>query len=224
MFEWPTAIPIDLETFPRKHWYEHVCQFEIPVTYLTTQIDVSSLKAYCKANNLKFSLTLGFIITRACNHVNEFRHRIENDVPVDYVKVIPSYTVMTDSKVFTFAKGVYTDNFASDYQENLAINDKVAKGLATPQLSENQGQIFISVNPWTTQTAVQAPFTRRFASIPVFSVGKMHEDGGRIKLGLGMQVHHGFVDGYHMGHFVHILERHLEDPTLLEGPFESTFE
>jgi chloramphenicol O-acetyltransferase type A len=167
---------------------------------------------------------MGFIITRACNHVNEFRHRIENDVPVDYVKVIPSYTVMTESKVFTFAKGVYTDNFASDYQENLAINDKVAKGLATPQLSENQGQIFISVNPWTTQTAVQAPFTGRFASIPVFSVGKMHEDGGRIKLGLGMQVHHGFVDGYHMGHFVHILERHLEDPNLLEGPFESTFE
>ncbi len=224
MFEWPTATPIDLETFPRKHLYEHFCQFEIPLSYRTIQIDVSSLKAYCKTNNLKFSLTMGFIITRACNHVNEFRHRIENDVPVDYVKVIPSYTVMTESKVFTFAKGVYTDNFASDYQENLAINDKVAKGLATPQLSENQGQIFISVNPWTTQTAVQAPFTGRFASIPVFSVGKMHEDGGRIKLGLGMQVHHGFVDGYHMGHFVHILERHLEDPNLLEGPFESTFE
>ena len=204
--------------------YEHFCQFEIPISYRTIQIDVSSLKAYCKTNNLKFSLTMGFIITRACNHVNQFRHRIENDVPVDYVKVIPSYAVMTDSKDFTFAKGVYTDNFASDYQENLAINDKVAKGLATPQLSENQGQIFISVNPWTTQTAVQAPFTRRFASIPVFSVGKMYEDGGRIKLGLGMQVHHGFVDGYHMGHFVHILERHLEDPTLLEGPFESTFE
>lgn len=66
--------------------------------------------------------------------------------------------------------------------------------------------------------------TKRFASVPVFCVGKMYEDGGRIKLGLGMQVHHGLVDGYHMGHFVHILERHLEDPTLLEGPFESTFE
>jgi chloramphenicol O-acetyltransferase len=52
----------------------------------------------------------------------------------------------------------------------------------------------------------------------------MYEDGGRIKLGLGLQVHHGFVDGYHIGHFVHILERHLEDPTMLEQPYVTTFE
>ena len=224
MFEWPTATPIDLETYPRKRWYEHFCQFEIPVTYRTIQIDVSALKAYCKTNNLKFSLTLGFIITRACNHVNEFRHRIENDKPVDYQKVIPAYTVMTENNVFDFAKGVYTDNFASDYHENFSINESVAKGLAAPTRSENQGQIFITVNPWTTQTAVQAPYTKRLASVPVFCVGKMYEDGGRIKLGLGLQVHHGFVDGYHIGHFVHILERHLEDPTMLEQPYVTTFE
>jgi chloramphenicol O-acetyltransferase type A len=224
MFEWPTAIPIDLETFPRKHWYEHVGQFEIPVTYLTTQIDVSNLKAYCKANNLKFSLTLGFIITRACNHVNEFRHRIENEKPVDYIKVIPAYTVMTENKVFGFAKGVYSDNFASDYEANFSINESVAKGLAAPTQSENQGQIFITVNPWTTQTAVRAPYTKRFASVPVFCVGKMYEDQGRIKLGLGLQVHHGLVDGYHIGHFMHIVERHLNDPALIEDTFVSTFE
>ncbi|MEY2719473.1 MAG: hypothetical protein RLZZ273_839 [Bacteroidota bacterium] len=224
MIEWPTAIPIDLDTYPRRQWYEHFCQFEIPLTYRTIQIDVTALKLYCKQHNLKFSLTIGFILTRASNHVNEFRHRIEGDKPVVYNKVIPSFTVMSKDKVFAITKGVYTESFASDYRENLSINDNVANGLELPPISENQGQIFITVNPWTTQTAVQAPYTKRFASVPVFCVGKMYDDNGRIKVGLGLQVHHGLVDGYHIGHFVHILERHLEDPTLLEGPYVSTFD
>ncbi len=224
MIEWPTGKPIDLDTYPRRQWYEHFQQFEIPVTYRTIQIDVTTLKDYCKRNGLKFSMTIGLILMRATNHVPEFRHRIENDGPVAYDKIIPSFTVMTENKVFEMTKGVYTDNFASDYRENLDINDMVAKGLAVPPRSENLGQVFVTVNPWTTQTAVQAPFTKRFASVPVFCVGKMYEDAGRIKLGLGLQVHHGLVDGYHIGHFVHILERHLEDPTLLEHPYISTFD
>jgi chloramphenicol O-acetyltransferase type A len=52
----------------------------------------------------------------------------------------------------------------------------------------------------------------------------MYEDQGRIKLGLGLQVHHGLVDGYHIGHFMHIVERHLNDPALIEDTFVSTFE
>lgn len=224
MIEWPTATPIDLDTYPRRQWYEHFSQFDIPVTYRTIQIDVTNLKDYCKRNGLKFSLTIGCILTRATNHVPEFRNRIENGVPVAYEKIIPSFTVMTLGKVFAITKGVYTDSFAHDYRENLSINEDVAKGLAVPAKSENQGQVFITVNPWTTQTAVQAPFTKQLASVPVFCVGKMYDDNGRVKLGLGLQVHHGFVDGYHIGHFVHILERHLEDPTLIERPYVSTFD
>ena len=89
--------------------------------------------------------------------------------------------------------------------------------------SSNLGQIFITINPWTTQTAVQAPYSKRMASVPVYCVGKMYDDNGRIKVGLGLQVHHGLVDGYHIGHCINIIERHLADPTLMERPFTSTF-
>jgi chloramphenicol O-acetyltransferase type A len=224
MFEWPSATPIDLDTYSRRVWYEHFYSFEIPITYRTVQIDVTELKAYCKHKGVKFSQTLSFILTRACNHVPEYRHRIEDEKPVSFDKIIPVFTVMTPNKVFTMVHGVFTDNYASDYERNLEIQDRIVKGLDSPQKTASQGVVFITVNPWTTQTAVQAPYTKRFNSVPVFCVGKMYQDGDRIKLGLGEQVHHGLVDGYHMGHFVHILERHLEDPTLIEGPFVSTFE
>ncbi len=224
MFEWPIATPIDLETYPHRQWLEHFSRFDVPVTNRTLQIDVTNLKDYCKRNNLKFSLTIAFILTRASNHVPEFRHRIQDEIAVNFSKVIPSLTVLTENKIFAFMHGVYTDNFTSDYQENLEIQERLVKGLDKPVRSLNQGEVFITINPWTTQTAVHAPYTKQFASVPVFCVGKMYDDNGRVKLGLGLQVHHGFVDGYHIGHFVHIIERHLEDPTLVEHPFVSTFE
>ena len=52
MFEWPNATPVDLQSYARRHWYEHFCQFEIPLTYRTVQIDITDLKAYCKSNNV----------------------------------------------------------------------------------------------------------------------------------------------------------------------------
>jgi chloramphenicol O-acetyltransferase type A len=220
----PTATPIDLNTYARRYWYEHFCQFEIPITYRTIQIDVTALKQYCKQNNLKFSLTLGFILTRANNYVREFRHRIVNDTLVEYDRIIPAFTVLQPNKVFAIAKGVYTDNFADDYHVNLSNNDSVATGQMTTPPSEHFGQIFITTNPWTTQTAVQAPYSKRFASMPVFCAGRMYDDAGRIKLGLGLQVHHGLVDGYHIGHLVDIVQRHLEDPAIIEGHVVSTFE
>lgn len=223
MFEWPNATPVDLQSYARRHWYEHFCQFEIPLTYRTVQIDITDLKAYCKSNNVKFSQTIGFILLRANNHIQEFRHRIVDDVLVEYEKIIPAWTVMTENKVFAIARGVYTDNFAADYQENILIDEHVSKGLVPMSTSSNLGQIFITINPWTTQTAVQAPYSKRMASVPVYCVGKMYDDNGRIKVGLGLQVHHGLVDGYHIGHCMNIIERHLADPTLIERPFTSTF-
>jgi chloramphenicol O-acetyltransferase type A len=224
MFEWPIATPIALESFTRRHLYEHFVEFDIPVTYRTIQIDVTALRQFCKERSLKFSQTIGFILTRANNHVPELRLRIVDNVLVEYNKIIPAYTVMMPNKVFAFMRGVYTDVFDDDYLSNLAIHDRVVRGHESVEMSPNQGQIFITVNPWTTQTSVQAPFSRKVASMPVFCIGKMYDQHGRTLLGLGLQVHHGLVDGYHIGHFVHNVQRHLDDPSLVLRPFTSSFE
>ena len=71
MFEWPIATPIDMESYPRREMYEHFLNFEIPVVARTVQLDVTSLVNHIKDNKYRFSLVLGFIITRATNHVPE---------------------------------------------------------------------------------------------------------------------------------------------------------
>jgi chloramphenicol O-acetyltransferase type A len=223
MFEWPKASEIDMSTYPRRELYEHFLTFEIPVCTRTVQLDVTSLMKFIKSNQYRFSLVIGFIITRAVNHVPELRHRIQDGRLVKFNKIIPSYTILSKDKIVYFSKGVFTDNFKNDYLENLGINENAAKGLEQNLGSDNQGQLFITINPWNSFTSLQFPYSSKVASIPVFSIGKMYDDGDKIKAPLAMQNHHSLTDGYHIGHFLDILEKHLDDPTLLDRSFTSDF-
>ena len=57
----PKATAIDMQVYARKHWFDYFCDFDNPLIYKTVQFDVTELKKYCRENNLKFSLTMGFI-------------------------------------------------------------------------------------------------------------------------------------------------------------------
>jgi chloramphenicol O-acetyltransferase type A len=222
-FEWPTATPIDLESYPRKDLYKHFLTFEIPVVTRTIQIDVSALLAYAKSRGLRFSLTLGFVLTRATNHVPELRHRILHDELVSYDRIIPSFTILGPDKKIYFSKGVFSDRFKDDYSSNAAIIERAAQGQEPNIGSDNQGQIFITNNPWNTFTSLSFPYSRRVASMPVFGIGKMFQSNGRTMAPLAIQTHHGLTDGYHIGHFLDNMNRHLEDPDMIDHPFASSF-
>lgn len=223
MFEWPIASRIDMNTYPRRVLYEHFLTFEIPIVTRTVLLDVTSLMSYIKRNNYRFSLALGFIITRATNHVPELRHRIQDGILVEFNKIIPSFTILSKENLVYFSKGVFTDKFDDDYPENLKINENAMKGLDQNVGSENQGQIFITNNPWNSFTSLQFPYSKKISSIPVFGIGKMYRDGDAIKAPLAIQNHHSLTDGYHIGHFLYILNRHLDDPALIGRPFTSDF-
>lgn len=201
--------------------YRHFLAFEIPVVTRTLQFDVSNLLAHAKSKKLRFSLTLGFVLTRAVNHVPEMRHRIVNDELVDYDKIIPSITVLGPDKNLYFSKGVFSDNFADDYPANLDILERAAQGREPNVGSDNQGQIFITNNPWNSFTSLNFPYSSKIASIPVFGIGKMYEDRGRTMAPIAMQTHHSLVDGYHVGLLLDILNRHLDDPSLIDQRFTS---
>ena len=141
MFEWPSATPINMDRYPRQRMYELFKGFEIPVTTRTIQLDITALWSYVKDNQYRFTPVLGFILTRAVNHVPELRHRILNEQLVEYNKVVPSYVVLSEDKQVFFSMGVFTDVFLNDYHENVAINAAAANGLEKNLGSENLGLI-----------------------------------------------------------------------------------
>lgn len=218
--EWPSFTAINLETYPRRHIYEHFLDYEIPFTSRTTQLDITNLKNYIQNINLKFSLVFSFLLTRATNHVPELRHRIQDDILVEFDKIIPSFTVLSKEKVIYFSKGTYTDNFQHDYNHNHLVNEEASKGFNQIHGAESQGQIFITNIPWYSFTSIQHPYSRKNASIPIFSIGKIYEENGRTKVPLGIQSHHSIIDGYHISCFLDILIKHLDEPELISLPYQ----
>jgi hypothetical protein len=57
-----------------------------------------------------------------------------------------------------------------------------------------------------------------YASTPIVTIGKYFEHGRKLLLPLAIQVHHGIVDGIHIGRFIKRLGRILSDPDGMKRP------
>jgi chloramphenicol O-acetyltransferase type A len=79
---------------------------------------------------------------------------------------------------------------------------------------EKHHMFFITNLPWISFTSITHPYDEKFGSIPVISMGKYYRQGDQVLLPLGIQIHHGIVDGYHVGLFFEHLNRIVHN---LEG-------
>lgn len=197
--------------------------YEDPTATRTVELDVTHLLAFVKLYSYSFTGVIGFILARAVNHVTEFRHRLENGIAVEYERVIPSFVVLRADKQIGFAKGIYTDNFITDYTANLDIITRVRRGECQDVGPGNHGLFWFTNNPWNRFTSLQFPFSSKTADIPIFGVGKICRENGQSIAPLAFRIHHSFIDGYHVAHLLHVIQAHLEDPALIELPYASQF-
>jgi chloramphenicol O-acetyltransferase type A len=219
-FFWPVARPIDLNTFARRKSYEFFIEFDNPTATGTVNLDLTLFMQYVKDNSLHFAASFGFLLSRAVNHIPEFRCRMQDGIPVEFEHVIPLFVVLRDDKCLEYAKGVFSDEFSSDYAANQSLIERVRHGFVQEVGKGNHGLFWFTNNPWNRFTALQFPFSPEIADIPVFGVGKISNDLGRRVAPLAFRINHAFVDGYHVAQFFDVLETHLAEPTLLELPFK----
>jgi chloramphenicol O-acetyltransferase type A len=74
---------------------------------------------------------------------------------------------------------------------------------------------FVTNVPWFSFTAFTHPFDQRYASIPILTIGKYFERHGKLLMPLAIQVHHGLVDGIHVGAFYEQVQQLTNDASWL---------
>ena len=80
-----------------------------------------------------------------------------------------------------------------------------AEGFLTkPNLPENS--FTVSMMPWTSFESFQVNTPHFRYLIPIFTMGRYWEEGGRWHLPLSMQVHHAVCDGFHACRFLDDLQ------------------
>ena len=72
--------------------------------------------------------------------------------------------------------------------------------------------------PWVTFTSFHLQiFNEGKYLLPIFTMGKVFEEGGKRKIPLAIQVHHAVCDGYHVGVFLETLQEKTDQFGKAEG-------
>lgn len=196
---------LDLENWNRKEHFLFFKQMDEPFFGITTTIDCT--KAYKIAKQLGTSFFVYYLHKTivAANTIESFRYRIIDDAAYIFDRIDASATIMRDDFSFGFSLIEYSldfDVFARNTFEEIQ-RIKNTPGLFTREFP-NENVIHFSAIPWINFTSLSHARSFTFPdSCPKISFGKMMVDEtGKRTMSMSVHVHHGLMDGYHVGQFV----------------------
>jgi chloramphenicol O-acetyltransferase type A len=203
---------LNLSTWNRKEHFQFFKQMEEPFFGITTRIDCT--KAYAKSKELGVSFFTYYLHKTliAVNAIPNFRYRIIDDEIYIFDTIDASATIFREDKTFGFS--------LIEYNENLTAFAEIAKreiervknttGLITRDFEINL--IHFSAVPWVDFTSYS--HARSFSwldSCPKISFGKMVEENNKKTMAIAIHVHHGLMDGYHVGEFVSLFQEMMDE-------------
>jgi chloramphenicol O-acetyltransferase type A len=198
---------LNLDTWNRKEHFLFFKQMEEPFFGITTTIDCTN--AYDKAKELNISFFTYYLHKTlvATNTIENFRYRIiENEIYI-FDTIDASATIMREDKTFGFSLIEYSNNINDFAEITKKEIDRIqtTTGLFTRDFQENL--IHFSALPWLNFTSFShARSFTWFDSCPKISFGKMMEENGKKTMSMSVHVHHGLMDGYHVGQFVNLFQ------------------
>jgi chloramphenicol O-acetyltransferase type A len=185
---------------------------EEPFYGITTTIDCTQAYANAKALGVSFFSYYLHKTLSAVNAIENFRYRIIEDEVYIFDQIDASATVMREDKTFGFSYMAYAENpidFAQIVQTEIERIQNT-EGIFTREYPENL--IHFSALPWINFTSLS--HARSFSwpdSCPKISYGKLLDENGKKTMPISIHVHHGLVDGYHVGLFLDRLQQLMNE-------------
>jgi chloramphenicol O-acetyltransferase type A len=202
---------LNIETWNRKEHFLFFKQMEEPFFGLTVTIDCT--KAYAKSKELGVSFFTYYLHKTlvAINAIEPFRYRIlENEIYI-FDQIDASATILREDKTFGFSLIEYAEDlpvFAEITKKEIA-RIQYTPGLFTREFAENL--IHFSALPWINFTSFTHARSFTFPdSCPKISFGKMMDKNGKKTMSMSINVHHGLMDGYHVGKFVNLFQELMD--------------
>ena len=196
---------LDIENWPRKEHFHFFRQFEEPFFGATVEIDCT--KAYANAKTLKASFFSYYLHKTlvAVNTIEPFRYRITDDQIYICDQINASATIGRKDGTFGFSLIEYDSDFAVFKGITATEIDRIqtTSGLFT-RTFDDDNVIHFSAIPWLDFTSLSHARSYTFPdSCPKISFGKMKiADNDKRSMPMSVHVHHGLMDGFHLGQFV----------------------
>lgn len=196
---------LDLENWNRKEHFEHFSRMEEPFFGVTVEIDCT--KAYKTAKELNASFFIFYLhkTLTAVNSVENFKYRISEGKIYSNDRIDASATIGREDGTFGFSLMEYNPDFRIFEKNVLAEIERIQNttGLFTRSFDDDN-LIHFSAIPWINFTSLTHARSFTFPdSCPKISFGKMiTSETGKRTIAMSVHVHHGLMDGMHVGRFV----------------------
>jgi len=196
---------LDLENWNRKEHFAHFSKMEEPFFGATVEIDCT--KAYQTVKNLNTSFFIYYLhkTLLAVNTIENFKYRISEGKIYINDCIDASATIGREDGTFGFSLIEYHPDFDIFKENALAEIERIqdTSGLFTRSF-EDDNLIHFSAIPWLNFTSLSHARSYTFPdSCPKISFGKMMiSETGKRTIPMSVHVHHGLMDGWHVGKFV----------------------
>jgi len=178
---------------------------EEPFFGITTTIDCSKAYETAKESGISFFVYYLHQTIVAVNTIEPFRYRISGEEIFVYDQINASATISRKDNTFGFSLIEYSPDLTV-FSEN--ASKEIERIQNTPGLFtrtfETDNLIHFSAIPWINFTSLS--HARGYTipdSCPKISFGKMMvAENGKRTMSMSVHVHHGLMDGFHVGQFV----------------------
>lgn len=205
-----TFTPIDQANWARKEYFDHYFS-HVPCTYSAVfKLDITRL---CRQGQ-KLYPTMLYHIAAEVNRRKEFRTALDSTGRLGiYDQMHPCYTIFhKDSETFSNLWTEYSPDYETFCQAYRRDMDKYGKnsGLEIkPGTPENTFPV--SMLPWASFEGFNLNLQKGYDFLlPIFTMGRYYEEGGKTLLPLAVQVHHAVCDGFHLCRFINGLQARLD--------------
>lgn len=205
-----TFTPIDRAHWARKEYFDHYFS-QVPCTYSAAfQLDITRLRQ----QGQKLYPTMLYHIAAEVNLHAEFRTALDGAGQLGiYDRMHPCYTIFhKESETFSNLWTEYTPDyeaFCEAYRRDMAQYGGNLGMEAKPGTTENTFPV--SMLPWASFEGFNLNLQKGYDYLlPIFTMGRYQETGGKTLLPLAVQVHHAVCDGFHLCRFVNGLQTRLD--------------
>lgn len=202
---------IDIDNWNRKEHFNLFRGMDLPFYNTNLNLEITGLKEYCKKKKVGLNNTLIYLTMKAINKVENFKYRVVNKKVVIYETITPVFTHINKGE--ELFRMIHTE-----YKEDLKEFDNHVKKMIDnsncyfdfEKFNEGNNFAIISPQPWFSFTGIDHTLSfNKDDAIPKISWGKYFTEGSRVKLPFNVQVNHIFIDGFHIGQLVNLLQEEV---------------
>lgn len=204
---------IELDNWPRQQQYNFFKGLDCPYFSITANLAISTFHRYVKDHDLPFFIAILYTATRTANEIPEFRCRIRGDQVIEHESVNPSFTVLTEQKLFSICSVTYDPNFSDFARTASEVIVQAKERVRLQTESERDDLLYMTCIPWVSFTSISHPVHLHPAdSIPRIAWGKYYKENNQLLLPFSIQAHHALMDGYHVGRYFELIQNLFDQP------------